>query len=53
MIHDQVDKYADAALLAAVRELDEVSERAVAGIDTVVIRDIVPVVSTWRRLKRH
>jgi hypothetical protein len=41
-------KHADAALLRAVRELDEVAERAVARIDVVVVGDVVAVVAAGR-----
>ena len=37
VIDDQIDDHAHAALLRAVREFDEVAERAVAGIDAVVV----------------
>jgi len=47
MIHARSISTRMPALLAAVREPMKSSERAVAGIDTVVIRDIVPVVATW------
>ena len=53
VIDDEVDDHADAALLGAVRELDEVAERAVARIDAVVIGDVVAVVPVRRRLERH
>ena len=53
VIDDQVDDDADAALLAAVGELDEVAERAVARIDVVVVRDVVAVVAAGRGLERH
>ena len=39
--------------LRAVRELDEVAERAVARIDAVVVGDVVAVVLARRRLERH
>ena len=39
--------------LAAMSELDEIAERAVARIDAVIVGDVVAVVSAGRRLKRH
>src|ERR1700743_796933 len=53
MVDDEVDDHADAALLAAVRELNEVAESSVAGIDVVIVGDVVTVVAKWRRLKGH
>src|SRR3569833_2976688 len=34
-------------------ELDEIAERAVAGIDAVIIGDVVTVVAARRGLERH
>ena len=45
VVDDEVDDHADAALLGAVGELDEVAERAVARIDAVVVGDVVAVVA--------
>ena len=53
VIDDEIDDHADAALLAAMGEFDEVAERAVARIDAVIVRDIVAVVLAGRRLERH
>ena len=53
VIDNEVDDYADAALLAAMGELDKIAERAVARIDAVVIGDVVAVILARRRLKRH
>ena len=53
VVDDEVDDHADAALLGAVRELDEVAERAVARIDVVVVGDVVAVVAAGRGLERH
>ena len=53
VINDEVDDDADAALLTAMGEFDKVSERAVAGIDTVIVGDIVAVVLPGRGLERH
>src|ERR1700690_732282 len=41
MVDDEIDDDADAALPAAVGEVDEVAERAVARIDAIIIGDIV------------
>ncbi len=53
VVDDEVDDDADAALPAAMGEFDEVAERAVTGIDTVIIRDVVAVVPAGRGLERH
>ena len=53
VVHDEVDQHAHAALLRAVRELDEIAERAVARIDAVVVGDVVAVVAMRRGLERH
>ena len=53
VIYDEIDDQANAALLAAVGEFDEIAESAVAGIDVVVVGDVVSIVAKWRRLKRH
>ena len=53
VVDDEVDDDADAALLAAMGEFDEIAERAVARIDAVIIRDVVAVVLAGRRLERH
>ena len=53
VIDDEIDDDANAALLAAMGELDEVAERAVARIDAVIVRDVVAIVLAGRGLKRH
>src|SRR6202012_3261685 len=53
VIDKEVDNDADAALLAAVGELDKIAERAVARIDAIVIGDVVAVILARRRMKRH
>jgi hypothetical protein len=53
MIDDEIDDDADAALAAAVGELDEIAERSIARIDAILVRDVVAVVPAGRRLKRH
>ena len=53
VVDDEVDDDADAALPAAMGELDKVAERAVARIDAVIVRDVVAVVLAGRRLERH
>ena len=52
VVDHQVDEDADAALFAAVGELDEIAERAVARIDAVVVRDVVAVVLAAARPRR-
>ncbi len=39
--------------LAAMGELDEIAERAVAGIDAVIVGDVVAVIAARRGLERH
>src|SRR6202043_2575850 len=53
VVDDEVDDDADAALPAAMGELDEVAERAVARIDAVIVGYVVAVVLAGRRLERH
>ena len=53
VVDDEIDQHADAALLGAVGELDEVAERAVARIDAVVVGDVVAVVALGGGLERH
>ncbi len=53
VVHDKVDDDTDAALLAAVGEFDEVSERAIARIDAVIVRYVVAAVAARRGLERH
>ncbi len=48
MVDDKVDDHADAALLAAMGELDEIAERAVARIDAVIVGDIVAIIPAGR-----
>ena len=45
VIHHQVDQHAQAALLASLRELDEIAQRAVPRIDAVVVGDVVSIVA--------
>ena len=45
VIDDEVDEDAHAALCAALGELDEVPEGAVAGIDAVIVGHVVAVVA--------
>ena len=53
VVHHEIDQHAHAALLAAMRELDEVAQCPVARIDAVVIRDVVAVVASRRGLEGH
>src|SRR5262245_8597679 len=53
MIDDEIDQYAYAALFGSVREGDEVTERAIASIDAVVVRHIIPIIAMRRGLARH
>ena len=53
VVDDEIDDDADAALLAAMGEFDEVAERAVARIDAVIVGDVVAVVPAGRGLERH
>jgi hypothetical protein len=45
VVDDEIDNDANAALRAAMGELDEIAERAVTGIDAVIVGDIVAVVA--------
>src|SRR3954468_526488 len=53
MIDDEVDQNADATLFCGMRELDEIAEGPVRGIDTVVIGEVLAFVFSGRCLKRH
>ena len=53
VVDDEVDQHTDAALLRAMGELDEIADRAIAGIDTVIVGHVVAVVAMWRDLERH
>ena len=53
VVNHEIDDDADAALLAAMGELDEVAQRAVARIDAVIVLDVVAVVPVGRGLERH
>jgi hypothetical protein len=53
MVDDEIDDDADAALLGAMRELDEIAERAIARIDVIVIGNVITVVAIGRGLERH
>jgi hypothetical protein len=53
VVDDEVDDDADPTLLAAMGELDEIAERAVARVNAIVVRDVVAVILAGRRLKRH
>ena len=53
VIDHEIDDHADAALPAAMGELDEIAERAVARIDAVIVGDVVAVVLAGRGLERH
>ena len=53
VVHHQIDQNTNAALFCAVGKLDEITERAVARIDIVIIGDVVTIVPAGRSLKRH
>src|SRR5690349_9898628 len=53
MVDDEIDNDAQAALLTAMSKLNEVAQRAVSGIDSIIIGDVVTIVPAGRRLKRH
>ncbi|MGY3078449.1 hypothetical protein ACVWZZ_004857 [Bradyrhizobium sp. LM6.10] len=53
VVDHEVDDDADAALLAAMGEFDEIAQRAVTGIDAVIVGDVVAVVAARRGLERH
>ena len=53
VIDDEIDEDAEAALLAAVGEFDEVAEGAVAGVDAVVVGYVVAVVAAGGGLEGH
>ena len=53
VIDDEIYQHADAALFGLMREVDEVAERAEAGLDLVVVADVVAVVAVGRLLERR
>ena len=53
VVDHEIDDHPDAALLGRVGELDEIAERAVGGVDAVVIADVIAVVLAGRGLERH
>ena len=53
MIDDQVNQHPHAALLAAMCELNEITERPIAWVYAVIIGHVVTIVPPRRRLERH
>jgi hypothetical protein len=53
VIHDKIDQDTKASLSTSLGELDKVSQRAVAGIDSVIIGNVVAIVATRRGLERE
>ena len=51
VIHDEIDQNPNTSLPASLRELDEISERAVAGINSVIVGNVIAIVAPWRGLK--
>src|SRR5579884_3025147 len=49
VIHDKIRDDANAPIARRLRKFDEIAERAVAGVDVVVIGDVVTVIAPWRR----
>jgi len=52
VVDDQIDQDAHAELMRLMREIDEVTQRAVGGIHLVVIADVVAVVAARGLLER-
>ena len=52
MVRHEIDDDMHAVRSRVIHELDIVAERAVLGVHTVVIRDIVPVVAIRRGVER-
>jgi hypothetical protein len=53
VVYDQIDEQTQSALFAALREFDEIPQRSVSGIYSVVISDVISIVTTGGGLKRH
>jgi hypothetical protein len=53
MVHDEIDENSNPPLLGAVRELDEVAQRAVTRIHIVVVGDVIAIIAPGRSLERH
>ena len=53
MIQDELGDDADSPFVSGFQESLEISESSVIGIDLKVVRDIVPVVTQWRRIERQ
>ena len=53
MVHDEVNEDSDTALFCGMCEINKVTKRAVARVDTVIVRHGVAVVAVRRGLERH
>jgi hypothetical protein len=52
VVHHEVDDHAHAAVVRGAQHLHHVAQRAVAGIDAVVVLDVVAVVTLGRGVER-
>src|SRR5262245_3631836 len=53
VVHNQINEHANATLLGAMGKIDKIAKCAVARIDAVIVRDVVPVIAMRRGLERH
>src|SRR5262245_31221736 len=53
VVHDEINQHANATLLGAVGEIDEIAKGAVPRIDAVVVRDVITVIAMRRGLEGH
>ena len=51
MIHYEIDDDAEPSLSTSFGEFDKISQRTIAGIDSIVVGDVVTIVATRRRLE--
>jgi hypothetical protein len=47
VVDDEVDHDPDTAILRPLQQLDEIAEGSDAGVDSVVVGDVVAVVPVW------
>jgi hypothetical protein len=53
VVDDQIYEHPNAALFRSVGEFHKIAEAAVAGINRVMIRDVIPIVAIGRDLEGH
>src|SRR5690606_30996121 len=51
VVDNQINNDANAIITRRMHKLDKIAERAEAGIDRVIVSDVVAIVAVWRRIK--